>query len=308
MVHAQSALGLSAIPPRLEITAKPGEVVTKELKLRNEAATTRTITTNVKDFIVSDTDGTPTQVDSADIDNRWAASDWVHLSPTSFSLKPGETKGLTVSIIVPEDAAPGGHYAVVLHNPQNEAVLSETGSSIETNVGTLLYITVPGDVRQEARLDKFSAPKFSEFGPIPISTAITNLSDIHIAPKGSIKITNWFGGTTSDIPLPTFNIFPYTNRLFDTTLPQKFLFGRYKAQLNAAYGTAGGLVTGVIYFWVIPWRIILLVIISITLIGALFYLLKNTHNSQTKDNDEDLPPIEDDSQVNQLKNKYRDRK
>lgn len=301
---AQSALGLSAIPPRLEITVKPGEVVTQEIKIRNESQIQRFISTSAKDFIVTDDRGTPLQIETEDgnFENRWAASSWLSVSPSSLTIKPGETKSLILTVIVPDDVTPGGHYAMVLHTPQNETVISDTGSAIETNVGTLVYLTIPGDITENAQVTRFDAPKFSEYGPIDFSTIVTNLSDVHISPIGSITVKNIFGLKTADIPLEKLNIFPYTSREFQNTLAKKWLFGRYQARLAAGYGTTGGLLAATIYFWVIPWKLILTLLAIATILVLLFVIFKKK-NPESQDQLADL-----EKELESLKKKYRDRK
>src|SRR4030042_2026508 len=92
---AQSALGLTAIPPRLELQVEPGQTITKEIKVRNESKVDRIINTSSKDFIVTDDNGTPIQIEGLDeTNNRWASSSWIQISPSNFNLKPGETKSL----------------------------------------------------------------------------------------------------------------------------------------------------------------------------------------------------------------------
>ena len=305
---AQSAMGLSAIPPRLEVTANPGSVVTKEIKVRNESKTEKIITTSSKDFIVTDDNGTPIQVQGTDDSaNRWASSAWIQVSPSNFKLKPGETKSLMLTIITPDDALPGGHYAMILHSPKNESVLTSTGSFIETNVGTLLYITVPGDIKEKALIKEFTAPFFSEYGPINFNTIVTNLSDIHITPAGSIAIKNWFGGKTADLALTPTNIFPNTSRSLQNTLAQKWLFGRYTAQLNAGYGTTGQMLAATIIFWVIPWKLMIMVTLAILLAVAIYFLVKkNTPPTVTPVENEQV--IELEKELETLKKKYQDRK
>lgn len=277
-VFAQTALGLSAIPPRLEVIIQPGQVVTKEIKVRNESKSDRLITTSSKDFIVTNDTGTPIQLENLDESaNRWAAASWIHISPSSYKLKPGETKALMVTIIAPDNALAGGHYSMILHSPNNESVLSSTGSVIETNVGTLLYVTIPGDIKENAQIRDFSAPNFSEYGPINFKTIIANSSDIHITPAGSIAITNWFGGKTADLPLNLTNIFPSTSREFQNVLSKKWLFGRYAATVTAGYGSTGQVAAATIFFWVIPWKLIILVTIAIALIIAIYLLIKSPH-------------------------------
>jgi len=304
--NAQAFLGVSAIPPRLEISVEPGKTVTKEIKVRNESSTEKIISTQVKDFVVVDDLGTPIQVESTgDFSNRWAASSWIQVSAASLKLKPGETKTLMVTVIAPEDALPGGHYAIILHSPQNETALSETGSLIETNVGTLVYVTIPGDIKESAMIKDFSAPQFSEYGPIDFHATVTNLSDIHITPVGQIAITNSLGFKTATLPLETVNIFPYTSREYRQTLNRKLMLGRFKAQFVAAYGTTGQLVNATLFFWVIPWRLILTVVAILLII----ILIAKLNRKSKIDKSPDSPKVEElEKELSALKKKYRDQK
>lgn len=306
--HAQEALGLTAIPPRLEVSVEPGQVVTKEIKVRNDSSVERIISTSVKDFIVTDDKGTPVQLDGVDdSSNRWASSNWIQVSPSSLKLQPKETKSLIVTIIAPDNPTAGGHYAMILHSPKNEITLSETGSKIETYVGTLVYITVPGDIKEDAQVKEFSAPKFLEYGPVDFKTIITNYSDIHISPVGAINITNTFGGKTASLALDGINIFPGTNREFNTTLDRKFLFGRYTAKLAVGYGATGQALTAALVFWVIPWRLIILVIAAISIMVAIAILIRH-RNNPPKSNFSESDKVEElEQELEDLKKKYQDR-
>ena len=301
---AQATLGLTAIPPRLEITTNPGQVITKEIKIRNESNTEKTISTSVRDFIVTDDFGTPLQVETTDqSDNRWTASSWIQISPSQLKLKPGETKSLVLTVIAPDDALAGGHYAVVLHTPQNDVTITQTGAAVQTNVGTLVYITVPGDITQNASIREFSAPKFLEYGPVDFKTIITNLSDVHITPAGAINIYNTFGLKSAQINLDNTNIFPNTSREFLNTLNRKLMLGRYKAQINATYGTAGQLLTATIFFWVIPYKLIALLLAIILIIFLILKLQKKAPPIS------ELPKVEElEKELEDLKKKYQDRK
>jgi hypothetical protein len=303
---AQSALGLTAIPPRLEVKVDPGQVITKEIKVRNESKVERVINTTVKDFIVTDDNGTPIQIEGLDeTSNRWASSSWVQVSPSNYKLKPGETKSLMVTIITPDDPTAGGHYAMVLHSPRNEVTLNETGSAVETFVGTLLYITVSGDIKENAQVKEFSAPSFLEYGPVDFKTIVTNFSDIHITPIGAINIKNWFGGQTASLALPSTNIFPSTSRELKNTLQRKWLFGRYTANLEAGYGTTGQAVTAALIFWVIPWRLILLLIAVIAIAVVLTTLLRQKSELTDSSSTEKVEELE--QELEDLKKKYKDR-
>lgn len=305
-IIAQSVVGTTVIPPRLEITVKPGENKAQTIKVRNEAGTDQVFTTSVVDFIVNNDDGIPIKVDpDLNIDNRWAASSWIQVSEKNFKLKGGETKALSLVIMVPKNALPGGHYAMVLHSPDNESTLSGTGSSIKTQVGTLVYITVPGDIRQNAVVKSFTAPKFSEFGPIDFKSTIQNLSDIHIKPAGNIAITNMFGLNTANVKFNKdgTNIFPGKSRDFKDQLNKKWLFGRYKANLNAVYGSNEAVATAALVFWVIPWRLLILVGIALAIITVIILILKKK-TGKKEDTQEKVDELE--QELEALKKKYKD--
>lgn len=304
---AHSAAGLSVIPPREEITVEPDGSASRVIKVRNESKESKTVTVEIKDFIVTDNKGTPTVISSSDdSSNRWAASSWIQISPNNVLLKPGETKNLTLTVMPPANALPGGHYAMALHTPEGISTMSSTGASIQTQVGTLIYITIPGDINQNALVQSFTAPKFSEFGPINFSATIKNLSDIHIQPVGAITIKNWFGRETSQLSLQPqdniINIFPYTTRDFQTSLNKKWLFGRYQANLKASYGNNGGLITSTIFFWVIPWRIIVLGIAAIAIIVTLIIISKKRPTKKLPTNE----VAELEKELEELKKKYKD--
>ena len=303
-VNAQSALGLSAIPPRLEITVNPGQTITKTIKVRNESKLEKIITTDIKDFIVVDNSGTPLQVDSQDLSNRWAASSWIQVSANKLKLKPGETRSLSVTVIAPDDALPGGHYAMILHSPGNDTVLSQTGAVIQANVGTIVYITIPGNINEAAQIKDFSTPSFSEYGPIPFTATITNLSDIHISPQANILVTNFLGLKTANLALDSINIFPYTSRQFTALLNKQLLMGRFKAIWSAAYGTTGQIATSTIFFWVIPYKLVITLVAILTII-ILIIKLKKISKQEMEQSQPKIVELE--QELETLKKKYKDR-
>ena len=279
-VNAQDIIKMTAIPPRLEISADPGQAVAHQLKVRNEGDSQVALQVKIQDFIVTDSDGTPSPIDQ-DISNRWAASLWMNVSPQKIILNPGETKTLDLVAVVPQDANPGGHYAVVFYSPVDGADIGEnTASSISPNVGSLIYFTVSGKVSEDARITKMTIPGFQEYGPIKIDTEILNLSDIHVRPQGVIRIYNMLGGLRTTIALEEKNIFPGVSRLFENTWNQKWGLGKYKATLEAGYGTQGGVLAASVFFWIIPWRIITIAILVIVLTALLVTYFKKGNKDQ----------------------------
>jgi hypothetical protein len=257
------------------MTIEAGGVEHQILKVRNGGDSEQAVIVKIQDFIVKDDKGTPVPVEE-EISGRWAASTWVTVSPDKFTIKPGELKQLDLVIVVPNEALPGSHYAVVFYEPAEGITIEGTKSAVALNVGTLLYITVPGPITENAFVSRITLPKFSEYGPIPITTEIENLSDIHIQPTGAIKIYNWLGKLNSTLALDSEgkNIFPGRSRVYENVWPQKWGFGKYKAQLEASYGTQGQALTAAVSFWVIPWRIIVATVLLILVVTLLVIYFK----------------------------------
>lgn len=267
----------TAIPPRLEIKAKPGEFVKKTIQFRNEGDQTAYLTIVSKDFIVKDTAGTPEFVTSL-VSGRWAASSWIRLSPTSVAVAPKQTVNILVSANVPLDALPGGHYAGVLYQGTATAPRIGTGigagTGIQQIVGTLVYLTVEGPVTESALVKRFEVPKFLEFGPVPFTTEILNNSDLHIAPKGQITVRNMFGKVMTIMPLEDRNIFPGASFVYTNTWNSKYLLGRYRADLSAAYGSQGHALLATVFFIVFPVRIALAVVLAIVIIILIILFIR----------------------------------
>jgi len=291
---AQQVVSLVAIPPRVQdLVADPGGVATQTIKLKNQGDNEMVISAQIIDFIVNNDEGRPMFLKGEkNLDNRWAMSDWTTISPNSFILRAGETKVMNLSVVVPEDATPGGHYVAITYQPTNDAGSDEqTQAKIIPSVATLVYLIVSGDINENALVKRMDIPSFSEYGPIGINTEIKNLSDVHIKPQGAIRIHNWLNKLATTLALDEKNIFPDQSRTFENTWSTKWLFGRYKATLEAGYGTTGNALLATAYFWVIPWKIVILVLLLITLVvlSIIYFTKKKKVEIEIEPNDLNQP-------------------
>jgi hypothetical protein len=275
VARAQNQI-FTAIPPRLEIKAKPGEFIRETIQFRNEGDTTAYLSVGLNDFIVTDTKGTPQFVPSL-VSGRWSAASWITISPSSIAVAPKQTVNINLSANVPLDALPGGHYAGVLYQSKGTAPLIGAGAGASTGVqqvvGTLVYLIVEGPVTEKASVTLFDVPKFLEFGPVNFTTEILNQSDLHIIPKGQITIRNMLGKTTTTLPIEERNIFPNASFVYNNTWEAKYLLGRYRADLSASYGSTGQVLIATAYFWVFPVKIALAILLAIAIISLIVILI-----------------------------------
>jgi len=281
--QAQSSISLTAIPPRLELTAKPGETLQETIKVRNDSNTELVVQSKVKDFIVVDNQGTPKEVNEK-VSGRWSLASWMTVSPLKTPIKAKTTQVQSLVITVPSDALPGGHYAIITHSPLSEGLIGQgSGAKVSQKVGTLVYLKVEGDISEDANIIRFEADKnLAEYGPVKLTTEIKNLSDVHIQPKAKITIYNTLNQIAAKIPLDKVNIFPFQSRLYQVEFPNKWHFGRYKAVLEATYGTRGKALTGLIYFWIIPWKLIAAIAFALSGLLIIVWLFHRHQNKKRK--------------------------
>lgn len=273
----ENQLTLTAIPPRLgednSLTLKPGEKKQVTIRVNNSSSEIVKVRSIKEDFIVDQDGETPVPIIAEDADNKWSLASWITLSPSAHSIKPQQSAQIEVLIEVPEDALPGGHYAMITHQPDLSGV--ENGENADTStqvtginqrVGTLLYVIVAGPINEQAYITKFTVPEFLEFGPVPFSFTIENASDIHIRPQIAVEIKNFFGKKIATIQPETKNIFPFTSRGFEGQWDRIWGFGRYSAEAVVSYGTGGAVMTAKSYFWLIPIKLLIAIIVALLLL------------------------------------------
>ena len=268
MIHAsmQNAQELqrtfTVINPSISQQLNPGGYAEGTTKVINESNVPLTFQVNVQDYVVNDTNGTPEILAPNTLNSKYSAAAWIGITPNVFTLRPGAKQILNYYIQVPIDAKPGGHYSAIVYTPVINKTENATGGTVNTQIGSLFYITVNGSVKESASVSKFFANLFQEYGPVKILTQIKNQSDLHITPKGNITVSGLLFKKSQS--LQKLNIFPETARDFENSFGSRFMFGRYKADFIGSYGVNNNLpLIASVYFWVFPWKIMIIIVLVI---------------------------------------------
>lgn len=281
---------LVAMPPRTgedgQLKVEPGEKIQTNIRIRNVSDRTITFRSYAQDFIVKEDGSTPIPVQDTTT-NRWSLAQWMVITPNRHTLGPNETAEMTVLIEVPENALPGGKYAMVVHEPTDGTEVDQddssgSGSGISQRIGTLFYVITEGPVNEEAYIRNFNFNKFQEFGPVPFSFLIRNQSDIHIHPRMSIDIFNMLGQKSDSFQVDAKNIFPLNSRDFAGKWEKIWGFGMYTAKLTASYGESGQVAVATANFWIIPVRIILSILFGATLLVVIVLAIKRYNEKQNR--------------------------
>lgn len=286
---------LEIAPPILTLTANPGQVINTTIQLRDITSSNLVVTNEIDDFVAQGEDGTPKILTGDDSNNPFQLKQWI--TPLSqFTMTPQQIQKIPVAINIPANASPGGHYGVIRFTgvpPQ----LKGQGVSLSASIGALVLLTVNGNLKHQLSVNQFAVAqsvvkngkpilqvgKLFQTTPLTFIVKLQNTGNIQEEPVGLIEVKDMFGKPLADVNVnvPPRNVLPDSIRMFMGTLDKsnlgtKRLFGLYHAKLTAHYGTGNAqTVSQTITFWVIPWKLILIIVIL--LIIAFFtirYLLQ----------------------------------
>lgn len=278
---ANNGQALEIAPPIVTLTVNPGQVVHTQLSLRDVSDGDLIVTSQVNDFVAAGEDGTPKILLNSNDNDPYSIKGWI--SPfASMLLVPRQIKTLPVTITVPANASPGGHYGVIRFSAAPPE-LQGTGVSLSASLGALVLLTVNGKINDSLSVQGFSANHNGKTGslfesaPLNFEELIQNSGNVHEQPVGQVTVTDMFGKTVGGVSVnqPPRNILPSSTRKFteafdSTVIGNKHLFGLYHAHLQLTYGSSKKTLSDSLTFWVIPYKLILGIIIA--LIGGFFGL------------------------------------
>jgi hypothetical protein len=268
-------------PPVLNLTGDPGQTINATISLRDISSTSLIVKGQFNDFIANGEDGTPKILIEEGEISPYSFKSWVAPLP-ALVLKSKEVKNLPITIYVPDDAAPGGYYGIVRFTA-TPPELEGTGVSLSASLGALILLRINGEAQELLSVEEFSAShdgktgSLFEFAPILFTERIKNEGNVHERPAGIVTVKDMFGKVVATLGVnqPPKDILPGSIRKFESSLDStnigdKVLFGLYTAELSLTYGADKQTITDKLSFWVIPYTLIAVIIIS--LIGGFFLL------------------------------------
>lgn len=287
---------LEIAPPVITLTADPGQTLNTQINLRDISNSPLVVTGTVNDFSAQGEDGNP----KIDVDNAepspYSIKDWIE-PLQQLNMKSKELQKLPVVINVPSNAAPGGYWGVIRFTASPPG-LEGTGVSLSASLGSLIFIRVNGDAKEAMSIEQFyvSEPgkdtpsSLFETTPVDFTVRIKNEGSVHEQPVSQIAIKDMFNRQVAavNVNLEQRNVLPgsirkFTEALDKSALGTTMLFGKYTATITTTYGLNKQKITSTIDFWVIPYRLIILIIAGLILVFFIVRaLLKNYRRNITK--------------------------
>lgn len=271
-------------PVRTDLTINPGETKTIDVYVQNMSNAEIKLHGVINDFTAGkDESGTPNII----LDEGKSApvrSFKQYVSPISdFSVKPNEQHNVKVTIAIPKDADAGGYYGAVRFEPAD----ADSGKtlSLTASVGSLVLVTVPGDLKEQANIASLDTRKidpktnkelpgsfFTDGKHLFGAVRIENTGNIQVQPFGKVLLKK-SGKTLASYEInntsPRGNVLPDSIRKFEFDVSKNVgAFGKYTLEANLGYGSKGELLTATKTFYIVP--IPVMIIIGIVLLVILF--------------------------------------
>jgi len=256
-------------PTKQTISIDPGVEATVFVTVLNSEKKVITVEPDIDSFSVDSATGL------SEFGIQDDAEDWVHATPKSATLSPGEQQVFAYTITVPKNAVPGAHYLGLF------AKSTSTNGTVEaqSRVGSLLFLYVAGEIRESLLRDTFFSGRSYFFGQTPtIFLQLTNNGNIHVVPQGELVAIDMFGKEVWRGPVNEKNIKVFPRETFERTIQleslPKTVFGLVYVSLHVRYGLTEQVFTMGTSFWLIPFFMVYLVGGGVILLFVFFKIKK----------------------------------
>lgn len=246
-------------PGRFELQLAPGQSKTVEVTVANRMGIPKIFSLTTEDMAgTTDTDEAIRLL--GDEVGPYSLKDFISVPEEKFYLDHAQLAHIPVTVSIPPDAEPGGFYGALLTQIVSEDTGLDsgeisTGSKVISRIGTLFFITTPGEIAQDVSLESFSTvgnQRFFASGPIRFDIVTKNSGSVHVRPSGTLQITNTLGNEVGFVEIPPWYVLPNSIRNKEINWERELLVGRYTATLTYNRGYEGIVDTVSYTFWVIP--------------------------------------------------------
>lgn len=271
--HAQESVSYTVSPTIFDMTANPGQTFRSTVRIINTNPFELHIYIDKANFIPKGEEGVPQFIPLEENTSEQSTfAQWID-SDKELIIAPEQTVELPFTISVPQNGAPGGHFAALLISTKPTVDPSDiTKVQTAQTISSLLFLRVTGDITENSTIRSFRTSHYLLSKPeATFELRIENKGNVHVQPQGEIKIYNMWGKERGTIPVNQQtlfgNVLPNSVRKYAFNWSSEWAIsdmGRYTAVATLAYGVdTRQFMTADTAFWIIPWKFLLTIIVVV---------------------------------------------
>lgn len=270
-------------PALSDLSVKPGDSKVIDIILNNTDKESIKFWPEITDIVFNEEGIAQFMPSSAKTGNNSRfISGWTKLAEGPLILAPGKVTPYKVTLKIPPQAEPGGHYGAILFSQQPALSLGKPADIfLSTKVASLLYLDVEGVTKREFRINQFRTEhKIYTSFPISIHLELKNSGNTHLFPHGLVSVTNEITGMKmADLIVNSEGVYlmPNTQKLFKLTWDTRGLelfhpkyWGKYKISVQLAATGAPRIETQG-SFWLIP---VIPILLELAVLGLIFLVIR----------------------------------
>ena len=226
IASAAVAQHMTLTPAARELSADPGGSVKSYVTVVNQNDTNLTVELSTAPYSVKGLEYTP---DFLPLAGTTDASKWLSLGVSGVqTIGPRRTLDVPVTLNVPESTAPGGYYGVLFAVSKPSGIAS-TGVVTQARLGSIVYITVNGESKQQAGVSGEGIGWFHRSGDIPLSVIATNYGGVHFNAEVKTSIKNIIGREVYRDSQQRY-VLPQTKRRITTDWRSDSIIGLFRVE------------------------------------------------------------------------------
>jgi hypothetical protein len=176
-------------------TISPGETVNDSVIVSNADSAAITAVVQALDG-VNTLDGAYSLIEDAK--NNQGVGTWIKLEKNEITIPGNSSKEIKFSISVPANAPVGEQSGGIVAYAKPDNAVGKINLTLR--LGTRVYITVPGEVHRDIKIDRF-VPQIKG-GKLVLVLSAKNASNVNIKPTIEFKLSGLFGSQSEKIEAP----------------------------------------------------------------------------------------------------------
>lgn len=246
---ATAGILAETVPVKFNLTVRPGEPVARDVAIRNLGDTPVVVRARLSDWTLDERG----ELDFAPLGTTPnSLRGLVTFEPAQFSLQPGESGVIHLTMQLPAAGGPATRWGVLLSEVRPTSwPATSFGPRAIAELGTTLYLSRIAAEETRAELVGMDVSPRDD-STLSLALRVRNPGERHLYCSGQIAVRDSAGAAVASGELGTGVVLPATQRIFTWTCPSRLARGRYTVAATLDAGEPELIVGETEFRWPLP--------------------------------------------------------